>query len=89
LFRNDLAYPCNPAPAFEKNPHGFMLRLNGEPRQTIALAAQEQVARFLASGGTDVMTADELNERVAPRACGLPVFEVGVEKPIEDLMFIP
>jgi hypothetical protein len=39
------------------------------------------------------MTADELNDRVATRACGLPVFEVGVENaPIilpEDLMFIP
>jgi hypothetical protein len=93
LFRNDLAYTCSPAPAFEKNPHSFLLRLNGEPRQTIALAAQEQVARFLASGGTDVMTADEMNDRVASRACGLPVFEVGAHgTPIvvpEDLMFIP
>ena len=97
LFRSDLAYGCNPAPAFEKNAHSFMLRLNGEPRQTIALAAQEQVARFLRSDGTEIMSAGELNDRVnggvPPRACGLPVFEVGTEQaPVvlpEDLMFIP
>ena len=80
LFRNDLAFAANPA--FPKNPHAFLTRIAGVPVPVIqvALAAQDQIAVFLASGGTTVVDPDGPG----------PLFETPmVGPPPEDLAYIP
>lgn len=80
LFRNDLAYAANPA--FPKNPHTFLTRIAGvaPPVIQVALAAQEQIALFFASGGTIVIDPDGPG----------PLFETPmVGPPPEDLAYIP
>jgi hypothetical protein len=87
LFRNDLAFACNSA--LEKNAHSFLVRMNAPSRTTIALAAQEQVATFTASDGTDTIDPDDLLATVQPPVCGLPfLFEVPIVTLPEDLGFI-
>ena len=80
LFRNDLAFAANPA--FPKNPHTFLTRIAGVPVPVaqVALAAQDQIAVFFASGGTTVVDPDGPG----------PLFETPmVGPPPEDLAYIP
>ena len=80
LFRNDLAFAANPA--FPKNPHTFLTRIAGVavPVVQVALAAQDQIAVFLASGGTIVVDPDGPG----------PLFETPMAgPPPEDLAYIP
>lgn len=80
LFRNDLAFAANPA--FPKNPHTFLTRIFGvaPPVIQVALAAQEQIAVFFATGGATVIDPDGPG----------PLFETPmVGPPPEDLAYIP
>jgi Bacterial Ig-like domain len=83
LFRNDLAFAADPT--FPTNPHTFLTRLPGLPGVSagvaaVALAGQDQIAQFIASGGT--LTVD-------PDRAG-PLFETPmVGPPPEDLAYIP
>lgn len=82
LFRNDLAFAANPT--FPKNPHTFLTRIPGATTSAgaaaVALAGQDQIAQFFASGGTLV---------VDPDGAG-PLFETPmVGAPPEDLAYIP
>ncbi len=80
MFRNDLAFAANPA--FPKNPHTFLVRIAGvaAPVAGVALAAQEQIALFVATGGTTVIDPDGPG----------PLFETPlVGPPPEDLAYIP
>ena len=76
LFRNDLAFAANPA--VNKNPHSFLTNITG-PGAPYALAAQQQIATFLASDGA--ITID-------PDGAGL-FFETPTSMLPEDLAFIP
>jgi hypothetical protein len=77
-YRNDLAFAADPT--ILKNPHSFLTRLNIPSAVPIAVAAQRQIATFLASGGVAV---------VDPDGAG-PFFEVPIVPPLpEDLSFIP
>jgi Big-like domain-containing protein len=84
LFRNDLAFAADTT--FPKNPHTFLTRLPGTfsppsaGASAVALAGQDQIAQFIASGGTLV---------VDPDGAG-PLFETPmVGEPPEDLAYIP
>jgi hypothetical protein len=80
LFRNDLAHAADPT--FPKNPHTFLTRIAGvtPPVIQVALAAQDQIAQFLASGGLVTIDPD------GPGA----LFETPMAgPPPEDLAFIP
>jgi Bacterial Ig-like domain len=81
LFRNDLAFAADPT--FPKNPHTFLTNVPGlfpPAPGAVALAAQDQIAQFFASGGT--LTVD-------PDGAG-PLFETPmVGEPAEDLAYIP
>ena len=82
LFRNDLAFASDPT--FPPNPHTFLTRLPGLTTSAgaaaVAVAAQDQIAAFFASGGTTV---------VDPDGAG-PLFETPmVGPPPEDLAYIP
>ncbi len=81
-FRNDLAFAADPT--FPKNPHTFLTRVPGLAPSpavaAVALAAQDQIAQFFASGGTTV---------VDPDGAG-PLFETPLSvPPWEDLAYIP
>jgi hypothetical protein len=80
-FRNDLAFAADPT--FPKNPHTFLTRLPGlapPSAAAVAVAAQDQIAQFFASGGTTV---------VDPDGAG-PLFETPLSgPPWEDLAYIP
>jgi len=80
-FRNDLAFAANPN--FDKNPHGFLLRVTPDwDPAVIAVAkqAQTQIAMFFSSDERMV---------VDPDGAGL-LFEVPIAGPLpEDLNFIP
>jgi len=80
-FRNDLAFAADPT--FPKNPHTFLTRVPGlapPGAAAVALAAQDQIARFFASGGTTT---------VDPDGAG-PLFETPLSgPPWEDLAYIP
>lgn len=80
LFRNDLAYKANQT--FPKNPHTFLFNLDPSRPAVVlvALAAQTQIAAFLATNGATVIDPD------GPA----PLFETPVVLPLpEDLGFIP
>jgi Bacterial Ig-like domain len=77
LFRNDLAYAAT-AGAVGKNPHTFLTNLAGAGAP-FALAAQQQLATFLASDGA--VTID-------PDGPG-PFFETPTSMVPEDLAYIP
>jgi hypothetical protein len=87
LFRNDLAFDANPA--LLKDPHGFLLQVSLPPftaQANIALAAQQQIAVFMASDGDDVIDPDG---PCLPDGSGC-LFEVPIEGELpEDLGFIP
>jgi Big-like domain-containing protein len=80
-FRNDLAFAADPT--FPKNPHTFLTRLPGlapPAAAAVAIAAQEQIAVFLASGGATVIDPDGAG----------PLFETPLSvPPWEDLAYIP
>ena len=80
-FRNDLAFAADPT--FPKNPHTFLTRVPGlapPAVAAVALAAQDQIAQFFASGGATV---------VDPDGAG-PLFETPLSgPPWEDLGYIP
>jgi hypothetical protein len=76
LFRNDLAFAANPA--VSKNPHTFLTNIVGAGA-LYALAAQQQIATFLATDGA--ITID-------PDGPG-PFFETPTSITPEDLAFIP
>lgn len=76
-FRNDLAFLANPA--VPKNPHLFLTRI-ATPSVAVALAAQQQIARFFASDGTVIIDPDGAGA----------LFEVPIIPPLpEELNFIP
>jgi hypothetical protein len=77
LFRNDLAFAANPATP--KNPHTFLTNIGVPSVAAIAVAAQTQMAVFLASDGA--LTID-------PDGPG-PLFEVPTSMVPEDLAYIP
>ena len=77
-FRNDLAFASIPGYTV-KNPHAFLTNLSGIPAP-FAVAAQQQLATFLASAGA--VTLD-------PDGAG-PFFETPIAGPLpETLNFIP
>jgi hypothetical protein len=80
-FRNDLAFAADPT--FPKNPHTFLTRLPGlapPGAAAVAVAAQDQIAQFFASGAATV---------VDPDGAG-PLFETPLSgPPWEDLAYIP
>jgi hypothetical protein len=76
LFRNDLAFAANPA--VNKNPHSFLTNIAG-PGAPYALAAQQQIATFLASDGTITIDPDGAERFFETPTSILP----------EDLAFIP
>jgi hypothetical protein len=81
VFRNDLAFAADPA--FPKNPHTFLTNVPGlfpSGPGAVALAGQDQIARFFASNGAVV---------VDPDGAG-PLFETPLRvAPWEDLAYIP
>jgi hypothetical protein len=57
-FRNDLAFATIPGYAV-RNPHTFLSNFNvGVPAATLAVAAQQQIGVFLASGGATTIDPD-------------------------------
>ncbi len=78
LFRNDLVVAA--IPTAPKNAHTFLTNIGVPSVAAFAVAAQDQIAQFVASGGTTV---------VDPDGAG-PFFETPmVGAPPEDLGFIP
>jgi dienelactone hydrolase len=75
FYRHDLAFAENPN--LLKNPHGFMV--NVAVYREIALGAQEQIARFFASDGTEIIHPEPARFFEVPIQGRLP----------EDLNFIP
>jgi virulence factor lipase-like protein len=79
LFRNDLAVPLGVG--FSTNPHTFLTNIGGTlPVAQAALAAQDQIAQFFASGGATV---------IDPDAAGLLFETPMVGAPPEDLAYLP
>jgi hypothetical protein len=78
FFRNDIAFATVPGYTV-KNPHTFLSNISGAPA-SIAIAAQQQIATFIASNGA--ITID-------PDGPG-PLFETPIAGPLpETLNFIP
>jgi Big-like domain-containing protein len=77
LFRNDLAFAANPT--ISKNPHTFLTNLGSPAGAPFALAAQQQIATFFTSDGTNT---------VDPDGAG-PFFETPTSMVPEDLAYIP
>lgn len=77
-FRNDLAYAANPAVG--RNPHTFLTNIGNAAAAPNAIAAQTQIALFLASGGVTVIDPDGAGA----------LFEVPIAGPLpEGLNFLP
>ena len=78
LYRAELAQTSDPR-GMPKNPHNFLLGVDTAERP-FALAAQRQIAAFLASGGTKILDPDGDGD----------VFETPIKGPLpEDLGFLP
>jgi Bacterial Ig-like domain len=77
LFRNDLAFAANPATP--KNPHTFLTNIANPAVAGFAVAAQAQMATFLASDGTTTIDPDGAG----------PFFETPTSMVPEDLAYIP
>lgn len=77
-FRNDLAFALDPlAP---KNSHTFLTRVSTPSVAAYAVAAQQQIAVFLASDGLTTIDPDGAG----------PIFETPIVPPLpEELNFIP
>lgn len=79
LYRADLAQTSDPR-GMPKDPHNFLLDGVGTSERPFALAAQRQIATFLASGGTKLFDPDGDG----------PIFETPIKGPLpEDLGFLP
>jgi len=76
LYRNDLAFAVNPLVG--KNPHAFLTNIAGAG-VPYALAAQQQIATFLASDGAATIDPDGPG----------PFFETPTSMVPEDLAYIP
>jgi hypothetical protein len=77
-FRNDLAFATVPGYTV-KNPHTFLSNISGASG-LLAFAAQQQIATFLASGGTTTIDPDGPG----------PYFETPIAGPLpEALNFLP
>jgi hypothetical protein len=77
-FRNDLAYAANSAVG--KNPHVFLTNVANPAAAAYAVGAQQQIAVFFASGGTQVIDPDGVG----------PFFEVPIAGPLPEVLnFIP
>jgi len=76
VYRNDLAFAVNPLVG--KNPHAFLTNLAGAGAP-YALAAQQQIATFLASDGAATIDPDGPG----------PFFETPTSMVPEDLAYIP
>jgi hypothetical protein len=77
-FRNDLAVAANPA--VPKNPHTFLTNIGAAATVGYAVAAQQQIAVFFASGGSTVIDPDGPG----------PFFEVPISLPLpEGLNYLP
>jgi hypothetical protein len=77
-FRNDLAFATVPGYTV-KNPHTFLSNISGASGP-LAFAAQQQIATFLASGGTTTIDPDGPG----------PYFETPIAGPLpEALNFLP
>lgn len=77
-FRHDLAYGLNAG--LGKNPHTFLTNIGNAVAAPYAVAAQQQIAVFFATGGTTVIDPDGAG----------PFFEVPIAGPLpETLNFIP
>ena len=57
LYRHDIAFATNPALSTSKNPHGFLTGI-ANAFAPYAVAAQTQLATFLASDGTTTIDPD-------------------------------
>jgi dienelactone hydrolase len=77
LYRNDLAFALNPAVG--KNPHTFLTNVANPAAAAYALAAQQQLAAFLATDGATT---------IDPDGPGL-IFETPTSMVPEDLAYIP
>jgi hypothetical protein len=84
FYRHDLA--INEIQTLPKNPHTFMTSINIVAFRPISLAAQEQIAVFLATDGILTIDPDDVLDPPGP-APGW--FEVPILLPPEDLNFIP
>src|SRR5262245_16527136 len=78
LFRNDLAFAANPA--VTKNPHTFLTNVANPANAGFAVAAQTQLATFLASDGATTIDPD------GPSGV---FFETPTSMVPEDLAYIP
>ena len=79
LYRADLATTLDPR-GMPKDPHNFLLDGVDTAERPFALAAQRQIATFLASGGTKLFDPDGDG----------PIFETPIKGPLpEDLGFLP
>jgi Big-like domain-containing protein len=78
LYRHDLAFAVNPAVG--TNPHAFLTGLANPATAAYALAAQQQIATFLASDGA--LTID-------PDGIAGPFFETPTSMIPEDLAYLP
>ncbi|MFO1271116.1 MAG: Ig-like domain-containing protein [Rubrivivax sp.] len=77
-FRNDLAWAANNA--VPKNPHTFLTNISNAAAASYAVAAQTQMATFLASDGATVIDPDGAG----------PFFEVPIAGPLPEVLnFIP
>ncbi len=77
-FRNDLAFATVPGYTV-KNPHTFLSNISGASGP-LAVAAQQQIATFLASGGATTIDPDGPG----------PYFETPIAGPLpEALNFLP
>jgi hypothetical protein len=85
FFRTDLRFPVDPTPFADVNlyPHVFMSLAiqNADPAiRGVALQAQEQIASFFASDGTQIIDPDGPG----------PIFEVPIAPPLpETLNYFP
>ena len=78
FYRNDLAYANNAGVG--KNPHVFLTNIGNPAAAGYALQAQQQIARFFASGGTST---------IDPDGAGV-YFETPIAGPLpETLNFLP
>jgi hypothetical protein len=78
FYRHDLAFAADPTKP--KNPHRFLTNNQAASMRAISLAAQRQVAVFLASMGATTIDPDDAG----------PLFEMPIRLPLpETLDFIP
>jgi hypothetical protein len=79
FFRNDLAFATIPGYTV-KNPHTFLSNVSVPAQAPLAVAAQQQIGVFLATGGTTTIDPDGAG----------PFFETPIAGPLpEGLNYIP